>query len=95
MVVNTIADRNALPQMYRYEGLTVYVKSDSSNYQLMSGLSNSDWRAIGCVQTNTVTISQGGCSKTPTQDYQLCISSNGKGNYDVYISYGKQWIKLK
>jgi hypothetical protein len=38
----TIA-RDAFPNVQRWEGMTVYVLEDSTNYQLVGGLNNSDW----------------------------------------------------
>lgn len=47
LVVDTIADRNALvTENGAYEGMVVYVKADKTLYKL-DGITNSDWSAVG------------------------------------------------
>ena len=46
VVADTIA-LNAIPMGERYEGLTVYVVSNSTNYQLRGGIANSNWGIFG------------------------------------------------
>ena len=47
LVVDTIADRNALvTENGAYEGMVVYVKADNTLYKL-DGTTNSDWSAVG------------------------------------------------
>ena len=41
LIMNTIGARDSI--VWRYEGLTVYVISDSTNYQLQGGTDNSNW----------------------------------------------------
>ena len=45
----TLAARNAIPEIQRYEGLEVYVESEETYYYLKGGITNSDWeeRASG------------------------------------------------
>jgi len=45
-VVADITARDAIPSGQRYRGLTVYVLSDSTNYQLQAGITNGDWIAL-------------------------------------------------
>jgi len=40
---DTIADRDAITTATRYEGLTVYVLEDQTDYQLRGGITNDDW----------------------------------------------------
>lgn len=42
-VAATIAARNAIAAGTRYEGILVYVVADATNYQLVGGITNSDW----------------------------------------------------
>ncbi|HQK38540.1 MAG TPA: hypothetical protein PLO52_00320 [Flavobacterium alvei] len=42
-VVADITERDAIDNVKRYEGLTVYLESDASTYQLQGGITNSDW----------------------------------------------------
>ncbi len=46
MTVNDIAQRDTI--LWRYEGLSVYVESDSMNYQLQNGTTNAHWTMIAC-----------------------------------------------
>lgn len=46
VVADTTA-RDALSALRRYEGLTVYVTADATNYQLQGGITNSDWVDVG------------------------------------------------
>jgi len=46
-VVATLAARDAMPSGQRYQGLTVYVTANSTNYQLQGGILNTNWVAIG------------------------------------------------
>lgn len=41
--VNTLADRDAIPVASRIVGLTVFVKSELAAFELVSGITNSDW----------------------------------------------------
>ena len=47
MVVKSIALRNNILANVRYDGLTVYVNDDSSNYQLRGCILNTCWVKIG------------------------------------------------
>jgi hypothetical protein len=46
MVAANILSRDSISSMFRYEGLTVYVKSTLTNYQLRGGISNANWLPI-------------------------------------------------
>jgi hypothetical protein len=46
MVVPNILSRDTLNSIFRYEGLTVYVKSTLTNYQLRGGITNANWLPI-------------------------------------------------
>lgn len=41
--VNTIADRDAIKQTVRYDGLETYVRATKTKYQLQGGIENSNW----------------------------------------------------
>jgi hypothetical protein len=43
MVVNDTLARDSINPMFRYEGLTVYVKNIFTNFQLRQGITNSHW----------------------------------------------------
>ena len=43
LVVADLTARNALAALVRYEGMIVYVLSEQNNYQLIGGITNSDW----------------------------------------------------
>jgi len=46
----TVADttaRNAIPTGVRYEGMTVFVIADQVNYQLIGGITDSEWQESG------------------------------------------------
>jgi hypothetical protein len=43
LVVADITARDALAALVRYEGMLVYVEADATNYQLVGGITNSDW----------------------------------------------------
>jgi hypothetical protein len=45
MVVASLAARDAINTLYRYEGLSVYVVSNQTNYQLIGGTANANWQA--------------------------------------------------
>lgn len=42
-VVADLTARDAIAAGIRYEGMTVYVESEETNYQLVGGVDNSDW----------------------------------------------------
>lgn len=42
-VVADATARDAIDSLIRYEGLTVYVVADATNYQLVGGITNGDW----------------------------------------------------
>jgi len=44
--VNTIADRNNIPMIFRDTGMIAHVTEDSVNYQLQGGISNSNWTIL-------------------------------------------------
>ena len=44
--VADITERNAILAGRRYEGLLVYVVADETNYQLVGGITNSDWTEL-------------------------------------------------
>lgn len=46
MVVANLTDRNAILSGRRYEGLLVYVVSESTNYQLVGGITDTDWQEL-------------------------------------------------
>lgn len=41
--VATIAERDAIPSGKRWEGMLCYVTSESTDYQLKGGVTNTDW----------------------------------------------------
>ena len=45
--VSTIAERDAIPTGKRWEGMLCYVTGESTDYQLKSGLDNTDWIDAG------------------------------------------------
>ena len=49
MVVADLTARDTINSMYRYQGLSVYVRSTGTNYQLVGGIANSNWQAVGIV----------------------------------------------
>ncbi len=42
-VASDLTERDAIASGIRYEGMIVYVESEEKNYQLVGGISNSDW----------------------------------------------------
>lgn len=45
-VFQTIAERDALVSLRRYEGMAVYVVETASNYQLIGGIANENWQSF-------------------------------------------------
>jgi len=45
--VQTIVDRDSIPDLRREEGLICYVVEDLTTYQLQSGITNTDWVEFG------------------------------------------------
>lgn len=45
VVADTTA-RDAIDSLRRYEGMIVYVEADETNYQLVGGITNSDWTEL-------------------------------------------------
>lgn len=45
-VVTSIAFRDAIPSIDRYDGLSVYVSDDMQTWQLQGGTTNSDWKLV-------------------------------------------------
>jgi hypothetical protein len=89
MVIKTISQRNSLSQIYRYDGMKVYVIFDSTNYQLVGGTKNSNWKELNqSIQVSSCN------SNSSVKNYTICIDSSG-GHYSVYISFNNTWIKLK
>lgn len=43
-LVSDITARDAIPDAERYEGMVAYVLSQETNYQLVGGITNSDWQ---------------------------------------------------
>ena len=89
MVIKTISLRNSLSPIYRYDGMQVYVLTDSTNYQLVGGIANKNWKALN----QTIHVSDWN-SNASVKNYTICIDSND-GYYGVYISFNNTWIKLK
>ncbi len=46
-VVSTIAERDAIPNGVRYEGMQCYVTGEDQDYQLRTGITNTDWAVVG------------------------------------------------
>lgn len=44
--VADLTERDALPEFQRYEGMLVYVVSEQTNFQLVGGITNSDWQEL-------------------------------------------------
>jgi hypothetical protein len=44
--VADVAARNAIPSGDRYQGYMVFVQSESTNYQLVGGIANSNWKQL-------------------------------------------------
>jgi hypothetical protein len=68
MVVSDVTARDAINSMFRYEGLTVYVISTATNYQLVGGISNPNWQALslsGYTAGTGITLSGNTFSHTP------------------------------
>lgn len=42
-----LTNRDAIPSSVRYEGMTVYVIGDKMTYQLVNGITNTDWVEFG------------------------------------------------
>ena len=47
LVVADQTARDAIDALVRYEGMIVYVAVDETNYQLVGGITNSDWVEVG------------------------------------------------
>ena len=47
MVVANITARDAINPLLRFEGLSVYVVGTQTNYQLIGGITNPNWQAVG------------------------------------------------
>ena len=52
--VSTITQRNAIKTSLRKEGMEVYVKADSTIYQLRNGITNSNWFNTGSTASNGI-----------------------------------------
>jgi hypothetical protein len=46
LLVADITARDAIENLHRYEGMIVYVKDEKTNYQLVGGVTNSDWQEL-------------------------------------------------
>lgn len=46
--------RDAIASGVRYEGLTVYVVADATNYQLVGGITNGDWVEVGAGGSSSI-----------------------------------------
>lgn len=46
-VVSSLADRDAIPNDRRKDGMLVYCLEDDTNYRLFGGITNTDWRNEG------------------------------------------------
>jgi len=55
--VDTLVDRDAITSQRREEGMLVYVKEDGQYYQILSGLTNSDWVNLNLSTPVSTTIS--------------------------------------
>jgi len=96
LIMNTIGARDSI--VWRYEGLTVYVISDSTNYQLQGGTDNSNWMYLdntfyspwaqngNHVYLSTTTDSVGIGTATPSAILEVAgrIEISGTGN-SVFI----------
>lgn len=45
--IDTLANRDAIPVISRYEGLFCYVQEDTTLYYLKAGITNGDWVPVG------------------------------------------------
>ena len=66
MVMADLTERDAINSMYRFEGLTVYVRSTTKNYQLQGGISNSNWVDITASSSSSTTSYSAGTGLTLT-----------------------------
>ena len=46
LVVSGLIQRDGIDSLKRYEGMIVYVESEAKNYQLVGGISNTDWAEL-------------------------------------------------
>lgn len=46
LVVSGLIQRDGINSLKRYEGMIVYVESEATNYQLVGGISNTDWAEL-------------------------------------------------
>ena len=89
-----ITNRNNIPSSIRYEGMVVYVIDDKKTYQLVNGITNTDWVEFG----SSDIIDDGNSSLTTTYssdkiDTLISGSLNYLGSWDAssntpYISDG-------
>src|SRR6478609_2240217 len=80
-VVNTIEERDAIPDWFRKEGLEVYVISNDTKYYLKGGITNAHW-TIPAQSDSTLQIEQRDTMygvNTHRIGYLLSASSNLNG----------------
>jgi len=55
IVKQTLQERDAIPNVLRYEGLSVYVIDEETEYQLRGGITNGDWESTSFVAWQSMT----------------------------------------
>jgi hypothetical protein len=79
--VETLAERDLIPNISRYDGFTTYVAEDTTNYQLQGGITNSDWVA------SSSSTDWDDITNTPTTE-------SGYGITDGFTSWDKDYSDL-
>lgn len=77
----TVADttaRDAIDSGRRFEGMIVYVEADEKNYQLVGGITDSDWEELGSGGTTSPLTTKGDLYTFDTVNQRLAIGTNGQ-----------------
>ena len=93
------AERDAIAPLDRYEGMPVFVRSTNKNYQLVDGITNSDWKEFAGDTSMTVSANQslaGVATISDVREQRIKVSGVSAGSVftlpNGYRDGDKLWI---
>lgn len=70
-VRDTVLDRDAIPEVYRYEGMPCYIKNIQTLYRLRGGVTNADWVKECCLKYKLNATIPPTVSNNESEDYSI------------------------
>lgn len=84
VIVANLTARDAIPSLTRYKGMFTYVESEGKTYQLVDGITNSDWKEFGS-GGSVATVTEYFSGTGSQTDFVLTNDPGGIDNLFVFL----------